>query len=474
MRAHVLLRAIVITFVATFSASVEAQIVPSGFTRTGVSSPSSATCLCVLPDGRYLIAQQTGQIRVWKNGVLLANSAHSLAVASGGEAGLIGMTTDPDFEKNGFVYIQATVSTPSGNRAKTFRFTLPPGSDVAEAGSQIELFDCGPSSGIHNGGALHFGPNGKLYIAVGDRGNSSNAQNLTTLSGKMLRINSDGTIPTDNPFFASAADANRAIWCRGLRNPYTFAFHPTSGLMYINDVGSGWEEINDGRAGLNYGWPTVEGPFNSKTFPAFQNPLLAFNGSSQPTVGFTGRTVIGATFYSALVPQFPESYRDGYFFGSYNNGWVRWRHPTDGSTQAFASSFNGIVDLDVDLDGSLLVLQRTGLQRISFPIPAGACCTGSACEQMLVNDCASAGGRFFGVAEACPAEGMPCCPADLSEDGQIDLVDLVVFLNRWQPAIGTTVPQGGPLDYRPDGSCNLDDLVSFLDDWSPAVGLACP
>src|SRR5213078_1422196 len=107
----------------------------------------------------------------------------------------------------------------------------------------------------HNGGGLHFGGDGKLYIAVGENGNSANSQTLGSLLGKLLRINADGSIPSDNPFFASATGKNRSIWALGLRNPFTFDVQPGTGRIFIDDVGeSTWEEINDLVKGKNYGW----------------------------------------------------------------------------------------------------------------------------------------------------------------------------------------------------------------------------
>ena len=109
----------------------------------------------------------------------------------------------------------------------------------------------------HNGGSIHFGPDGKLYIAVGENANSSNAQSLSNRLGKMLRINSDGSIPDDNPttfpnIAGSTSGLNRAIWAVGLRNPYTFSFQPGTGRLHINDVGQNtWEEINVGVAGYD-------------------------------------------------------------------------------------------------------------------------------------------------------------------------------------------------------------------------------
>src|SRR5439155_12911459 len=145
--------------------------------------------------------------------------------------------------------------SPAHNRVS--RFTA--SGDVAVAGSEtviLELDDLSTASN-HNGGAIHFGPDGRLYVAVGENATSANAQTLANRLGKMLRINADGSIPIDNPFSSTAVGVNRAIWALGLRNPFTFAIQPGTGRMFINDVGqSTWEEIDDGVAGANYGWPS--------------------------------------------------------------------------------------------------------------------------------------------------------------------------------------------------------------------------
>ena len=129
----------------------------------------------------------------------------------------------------------------------------------------LELNNLGATN--HNGGAIHFGPDGKLYAAVGENANGSNAQTLSNLLGKMLRLNADGSIPSDNPFFNVATGNNRMIWALGLRNPFTFDFQPGTGRMFINDVGEvSWEEINDGIPGSNYGWPSAEGNEECTTY----------------------------------------------------------------------------------------------------------------------------------------------------------------------------------------------------------------
>ena len=118
-------------------------------------------------------------------------------------------------------------------------------------------------------------PDGFLYIGVGENSLPDEAQSLSSPLGKILRIASDGSIPATNPFFGATTGINRAIWAYGLRNPFTFAFEPGSGRMLINDVGlDDWEEINEGMAGANYGWPLTEGPTDD---PRLTSPLYAYS-----------------------------------------------------------------------------------------------------------------------------------------------------------------------------------------------------
>src|SRR5437762_2383838 len=149
--------------------------------------------------------------------------------------------------------------------------------------------------------SLAFGGDGKLYVAVGENANSANAQSMNTVLGKILRINHDGTIPSDNPFFGSTTGKNRAIWALGLRNPFTFAFnHPVGTQLYINDVGQNtWEEIDDGIAGANYGWPDTEG---ATTDPRFVSPIYAYDHSAGACA------ITGGAFYVPMTTQFPTDY----------------------------------------------------------------------------------------------------------------------------------------------------------------------
>src|SRR5262249_36233685 len=145
------------------------------------------------------------------------------------------------------------------------------------------------AAAVHNGGAIHFGPDGKLNIATGDDANQDNpttvhnAQRLDSLHGKVLRVNADGSVPADNPFVGTA-NARGEIWALGLRNPFTFAFQPGTGRMFINDVGEGtWEEIDEGGRGRNLGWATIgDGDFNPTQYPNFTRPLFTYSHPGGP------------------------------------------------------------------------------------------------------------------------------------------------------------------------------------------------
>jgi glucose/arabinose dehydrogenase len=338
------------------SLPLAAATLPPGFSESqfGSNFNGTPTAMAFAPDGQLFVCLQTGQLRVIKNGALLATPFVSLTVDSAGERGLLGVAFDPNFASNHFVYLYYTVPTaPIHNRIS--RFTA--NGDVAAAGSELVLADLDNLSSAtnHNGGAIHFGPDGKLYVGVGENANSANAQTLNNRLGKILRYNADGSIPADNPFFNTATGANRAIWALGLRNPFTFAFQPGTGRLFINDVGqSAWEEINDGIAGSNYGWPTCEGAC-SPTNASFRDPLFQYGHGSTST---TGCAIVGGAFYNPPANQFPASYLGKYFFADLCTGWIRLFDPAAGTASGFATGINTPVDLQVGPDGCLYYLAR--------------------------------------------------------------------------------------------------------------------
>jgi glucose/arabinose dehydrogenase len=300
-------------------------------------------------------------LRVIKNEALLATPFLTVTVNSSGERGLLGVAFDPDFPINHYVYVYYTATTPTIHN-RVSRFTA--NGDVAVPGSEVVLLDLPTLSATnHNGGAIHFGPDGKLFIAVGENAVSSNAQTLANTLGKVLRINSNGSIPTDNPFYGSTSGINRSIWARGLRNPFTFAFQSSTGRMFINDVGaSSWEEVNDGIRGSNYGWPASEGPTST---PGHRGPVFAYAHTN-------GRCAIaGGAFYNPIDVQFPAAYVGSYFFADLCGDSIYRIVPASGyAFSTFATGIDQPVDLQVGPDGSLYYLARGGggiVGRIAFP-----------------------------------------------------------------------------------------------------------
>jgi glucose/arabinose dehydrogenase len=343
--------------------SLHAATLPAGFTEVQVATGlSNASAMSFSPDGRLFVCQQAGALRVISNGTLLPAPFTTVATSATGERGLLGVTFDPGFACNRFVYVYYTAATPAThNRVSRFTASLANG-NVAEPGSEVVILDLDNLSGAtnHNGGAIHFGPDGKLYIGVGENANAANAQSVGNRLGKLLRINADGTIPADNPstfpgIAGSPAGANRAIWAVGLRNPYTFAFQPGTGRLFINDVGqSAWEEINDGIVGSNYGWSICEGVCSPPN-GSFRDPLFQYDHS----VGVTGGcAIVGGAFYNPPVPQFPASYTGKYFFGDLCSGWIRVMDPSNNTASDFASGIATPVDLQVGPEGSLYYLIR--------------------------------------------------------------------------------------------------------------------
>ena len=360
----IILRSLLISLaVCVVLSRAAAATLPAGFTETQISGLSNPTAMAIAPDGRIFVCLQGGSLRVIKNGALLPTPFVTLTVDATGERGLLGIAFDPNFATNNFLYLYYTVtSTPRHNRVS--RFTA--NGDVAVAGSELPILDLENLSATnHNGGAIHFGPDGKLYVATGENAVPSNAQTLNNRLGKILRINTDGTIPTDNPFFNTATGANRSIWALGLRNPFTFAFQPGTTRMFINDVGAGSrEEINDGIAGSNYGWPNCEGacsPPNAN----FRDPLFQYSHGSSAT---TGCAIAGGAFYNPTTAQFGAGYVGKYFFADLCSGWIRLMDPSNNTATGFASGISSPVDLAVASDGSLYYLARgsSSVFRVQF------------------------------------------------------------------------------------------------------------
>ncbi len=295
---------------------------------TGLSRPILVTA----PPGdtlRVFIVEQTGAIRIVRDDTLLTVPFLDLAprVSCCGERGLLGLAFHPRYAQTGHFYVNYT---DSAGTTRVVRYTVAADPDRADAASAMPVLSQAQPFTNHNGGMLAFGPDGYLYIGLGDGGSGGdpqgNGQDLATWLGKLLRIDVDlglpYAIPPDNPY-AGATGARPEIWASGLRNPWRFSFDRTTGDLYIADVGQGArEEVNIQAAGrpggANYGWNIMEG---TQCFQAGCTPPA---GLTPPVLDYAhadgGCSVTGGYVYRGrAVPVLAGTY----LYADYCQGWVR-------------------------------------------------------------------------------------------------------------------------------------------------------
>ncbi len=404
----VLLQGLILLFLITLAPPPLAAIT---FTDAGAGffsepvvtlAPFKPVGLTFTPDGRLFIWQRDGVIRIVKNGVLLPTPFldFSSKVNTYTDHGFLGVALDPNFAANGWVYLFYTYEAggnPNDTTPKTdhlSRVTADPNNpDVMLANSEVILLgtvdvppcsqypvgtDCIPTdSYTHSVGSLRFLQDGTLFASHGDGASASFAdvlalrsQSLDSYAGKILRIKPDGSAPqaplTVNPFNDGTNSIRSKVWAYGLRNPFRFGVHPTTGLPYIGDVGwNNWEEINIGTPGANYGWPCWEGngqqPGYQAAFPAQCQPVTSAVVTS-PSYTYdhsVGSAAIGGAFFTGA--QYPVAYRGNFFFADYPKGWMK-RMVFDGSGNVqsvldFASAIGnvngGVVAIELGPDGLL-------------------------------------------------------------------------------------------------------------------------
>lgn len=340
------------------ASSLHALEVPHGFeTELLATNLNAATAIAPSPDGRIFIADQTGKLRVCRNGTVSEQPVLTLHVTDYWERGLIGLALHPEFPQQQ-IFVLYVTDRPFVHHVLS-RFTLK--GDAADPASEQVLLEGDDQAKLggtipagHQGGPLRFGLDGKIYVGIGEQTAGEPSQRLNTLQGKILRLNIDGSIPSDNPFFASASNKYRAIYAYGIRNPFGLAIQPETRRIFFTDVGgSAYEEINELIAGANYGWPLAEGFSTNSTF---KQPLHAY----PPPIG---QSIIGGAF----IPQtssWPEKWRGKFFFGDFMKHWIKALDP-DAPTNAitFARGLNGPVAIELAPDGSLLVLNRGAVWR---------------------------------------------------------------------------------------------------------------
>jgi glucose/arabinose dehydrogenase len=310
----------------------------------GLDGPSGFE---IAPDGRVFVLERAGKIKIIKDGQLLAEPFAELPSEASGDRGLIGIAFDPDFGvSNHYVYFYYT-GLDLLNRLVRFDAS----GDVGIDGPFLLYQTQSLSQHLHVGGSIRFGPDGKLYFAVGDNGFASNAADLTNPHGKILRINKDGSIPPDNPF-VGVPSAVEAIWAYGFRNPWRFQFDPATGNLYGGDVGDfTWEEVNHIVRGGNYGWPFKEGVCIADC-EGFIDPIHTYNHDGESAA------VTGGPVYRGSM--FPADYQGSLFFGDYAKGFLR-RAELDANgdvvaVHSFDENAGSVVDIKEAPDGSLYYL----------------------------------------------------------------------------------------------------------------------
>ncbi len=335
--------------------------VPTGFTDVlfaGLDNPT-ALAFTPAPDTHVIALQQSGQAQVYDaNGALVTEGVDIASeICAEWERGLLGVAVDPNFTSNRYIYLFANFGgCNSSNDGRVVRFTVNANWTFA---SRVTIIDNIPSlAGNHNGGDIHFGKDGKLYISVGDGGTGgAPAQDKSTMGGKILRINADGSPATDNPFYNEAgsqrcgdADGDtgsgtcQEVYAFGLRNPFRIAMDPDAAgtRFFINDVGqSTWEEIDENVPGANYGWPVREGPCanGQNCTPS----LPTGNGYTDP-IHWYPRNVGNSITGGAFVPDgigWPSEYVDAYLVADYGSGMIFRlnRTSTTGTNQYSRATF---------------------------------------------------------------------------------------------------------------------------------------
>ncbi len=340
--------------IAAFQPAEAATFADAKFSEIVVATNLNPTAMAIAPDSRIFVCSKSGALRVVKNGALLAKPFVTLPVITASEQGLIGVTCHPNFPESAFVYVYYTLTGPEHNRISRFR--VDGDTALGGLGGEKIIFDLDPTTAAnHNGGAIHFGNDGKLYASIGNSASSANSLSMTTTLGKILRLNPDGSIPTDNPFVGQTTGKAQAIWCAGMRNTFTFDVDKVSGRIFGAEVGDGWEEVNELQAGSNYGYGRQEGytvPTNTTGIVGtFRPAIYAYN---------TGGCIIAAAFYPGPgVRNFPADFQRKFFFADHNNGYIKIMDMENPKTVVdFATAAQNPVDIKFSADGTLYYLNR--------------------------------------------------------------------------------------------------------------------
>ena len=356
--------------------------VQTGITLESVVTGLEAPVYLTAPpgDARLFVVEQPGRIRVVRDGQLLPRPFLDITakVGYGGERGLLGLAFHPRYAENGRFYVDYT---DRNGDTRVERYTAAPGADTADPLSAHQVLFVSQPYANHNGGDVLFGPDGMLYVGMGDGGSGGdphgNGQSLGTLLGKLLRLDVDGgdpyAVPPDNPFVGRSG-ARPEIWAYGLRNPWRLAFDPTGGLLYIADVGqNAWEEVDvapSGSKGLNYGWNRMEGTH------CYGASACDRQGLTLPALEYghgDGCAIVGGFVYRGrAIPALAGRY----VYSDYCSGWLRsFRYQGGAATEPRAwqvASPGQVLSFGQDAAGELYLLAASGTAYRIAPAPAAA------------------------------------------------------------------------------------------------------
>ena len=355
----------------TMSAPVTVTVANPGVfqVETLATSFTLPTSFAFLPDGRLLVAEMGGAVKIVAPPYTQPNTQPLLQITNlapitttGDINGIMNIAVDPNFTQNHYFYVDYTMGNPY--RTTLSRFTANSTITGTVPGSELILYQDGQQAGAdHHAGAIMFGNDGKLYFTTGDEVSTPAAsQDLTSTRGKVHRINMDGTIPLDNPFADGSGPNDDSVWAYGLRNPYRGFYDSQTGQMYVGDVGgnvysTATEHLDLVQRGANYAWPNCESNCAS---PPYTNGIYNY-----PHNGRDAAITAGFVYHG---PQFPPSYNGSFFFADYAQNWIKRLtldpssttvtgvfpfEPPDGSPDG---PWGSITDLTEGPDGSLFYL----------------------------------------------------------------------------------------------------------------------
>lgn len=355
------------SLLSLLSTDLMAQSLPAGFQATRIAQNLNPTDMKFSPDGQYLfITDKSGKLFLCENDVFNPTPLINFSgnVDPYNERGFNHIAIDPEFNTNGYIYVYYTQAGTARNRIG--RYTFNHASKSIDPSSFFLLMELEPMVGtIHTGGAMNFGLDGKLYVTTGESSQPPYSQSFSSVLGKVLRMNKDGSLPPDNPYATALTGLHRYIYAIGFRNPFTADIQPGTGRYFVCDVGQSlYEEINEVQAGKNYGWALIEGPRPANVTPPanYMDPVFYYHHDS-------GCAIIGGVFYNPNTIAFPPGYLGKFFYGDYCNQTIKVMDPETGERLGtFASNVGRPVAFAINpATGAFYYLDRGGVPHAGLP-----------------------------------------------------------------------------------------------------------